>query len=744
SKAAPLFHAEQDGDSGGGDPVSPRPSSGAVRLTQQQFGPVAVACGLPVHLGYALFRAVVRAAPQPSAFLPSTATNDVVTNGDGSGGGDRGGGDSGGGDRLTPARVRMQDLERFIYASYWRHVSDLDALAFELLASDPAVGIVLSDFEILVQAETVIARLFYLNPSVGRTRMSLRHFRRLNLIDMLNEVEAAPSCLGASMPAPFSYKDFYVIYCKFWELDRDRDMLLGPIDLEFYGRRALSRAAVARVIECHGAKENSGHLGFKEFVNKTTDSALDYWFRVLDLDEDGALSLLELETFWEHQQHRLPEHYRIEDFFSLALDLVRPGRMALTLMDLRRSRLAAGLLLDMVLDSRRHVENLRRATDGAFRFRDEVWLEIEAEGPDSTDASSGVVSEVGAGANSASTSDVSVGAAPSAAATKRLRLDGWEKFSERAYRELANPSGSAASSARGRSLGSTASGAVAGGDSSSDGGAGMGEAGGSIAGADGDVSPENPDGDDTAAAVAGLDVVDEAATWRVDATGGGVAADDHAIPLVHITPPSSRPLKQQLFRDLPQSLRSLGSDSAGGLDAVVRHVIRTTLRFAADPAASTSAPPPIVAAAPDRVAIGFRAPGVDLAAGPAAATSLERGRRADVDSLVTAARRCAPALWRAALPAVTDAAAATTPMMPGPAARERATALAVLFLAALPEQVAVAVGDEAARREFDLARRAVAASPQLQHEVERLAVQLQSLANSFCKCGKSQCKKMMS
>jgi serine/threonine-protein phosphatase 2A regulatory subunit B'' len=135
------------------------------------------------------------------------------------------------------------------------------------------------------------------------------------------------------MPAPFSYKDFYVIYCKFWELDRDRDMQLTLADLELYGRRALSRAALSRVIECYGVRSPddvqppgliSGHLGFKEFVNfilsveeKTTDSALHYWYRILDLDEDGVLSFLELETFWEHQQGRLAEQYRIDDFFSL-------------------------------------------------------------------------------------------------------------------------------------------------------------------------------------------------------------------------------------------------------------------------------------------------------------------------------------------------------------------------------------------------------------------------------------------
>ncbi|KAJ1560550.1 Serine/threonine-protein phosphatase 2A regulatory subunit B'' subunit alpha, partial [Cladochytrium tenue] len=339
----------------------------------------------------------------------------------------------------------------FILSSFLRHYPDLDAIVYHIIATDTSIGIVPSDFEIILRdvlenhpafdflngsdafqarfTETVITRLFYLNPRIGKITMTLREFRKLNLLNMLNEVDQAPSCLGAS----------------FWELDRDRDLLVNATDLEIYGRRALSRAAIARVIECHGGSDDHpGCLDFKEFVtfilsveDKTTDSALDYWFRVLDMDEDGVLSLLELETFWEHQQHRLPEHYRIEDFFSLALDLVRPGSTALTMMDLKRSRASAGLLLDMIVDSRRHMENVRRATDGAFRFRDEVWLELDDSGPGGPQGDPFAADE-----------PLFEPQAP-----RRQRLEGWGKFSERSYRELANP-GPASSSGGGYGNGS--------------------------------------------------------------------------------------------------------------------------------------------------------------------------------------------------------------------------------------------------------------------------------------------------
>lgn len=38
----------------------------------------------------------------------------------------------------------------------------------------------------------------------------------------------------------FSYEHFYVIYCKFWELDTDHDFLIGRENLIKYGNHALT------------------------------------------------------------------------------------------------------------------------------------------------------------------------------------------------------------------------------------------------------------------------------------------------------------------------------------------------------------------------------------------------------------------------------------------------------------------------------------------------------------------------
>lgn len=48
----------------------------------------------------------------------------------------------------------------------------------------------------------------------------------------------------------FSYEHFYVIYCKFWELDDDRDFRLRREDLVRFSDHSLSRSAVERVFAC--------------------------------------------------------------------------------------------------------------------------------------------------------------------------------------------------------------------------------------------------------------------------------------------------------------------------------------------------------------------------------------------------------------------------------------------------------------------------------------------------------------
>lgn len=41
--------------------------------------------------------------------------------------------------------------------------------------------------------------------------------------------------------------------------------------------------------------------------DKNHPTAIEYWFRCMDIDGDGILSMYELEYFYEEQQHRMEQ-----------------------------------------------------------------------------------------------------------------------------------------------------------------------------------------------------------------------------------------------------------------------------------------------------------------------------------------------------------------------------------------------------------------------------------------------------
>ena len=75
----------------------------------------------------------------------------------------------------------------------------------------------------------VIARIFY---NVNRswsgqiTLAELRHSNLLATIQLLEEEDDINQITDY-----FSYEHFYVIYCKFWELDKDHDLFIDKKDL---------------------------------------------------------------------------------------------------------------------------------------------------------------------------------------------------------------------------------------------------------------------------------------------------------------------------------------------------------------------------------------------------------------------------------------------------------------------------------------------------------------------------------
>ncbi|XP_037590776.1 serine/threonine-protein phosphatase 2A regulatory subunit B'' subunit beta [Cebus imitator] len=137
----------------------------------------------------------------------------------------------------------------------------------------------------------------------------------------------------------FSYEHFYVIYCKFWELDTDHDLLIDAHDLARHNDHAISTKMIDRIFSgavTRGRRvQKEGKISYADFVwfliseeDKKTPTSIEYWFRCMDLDGDGALSMFELEYFYEEQCRRLDsmaiEALPFQDCLCQMLDLVKP------------------------------------------------------------------------------------------------------------------------------------------------------------------------------------------------------------------------------------------------------------------------------------------------------------------------------------------------------------------------------------------------------------------------------------
>eukprot|EP00878_Enallax_costatus_P010472 GHUV01010934.1.p1 GENE.GHUV01010934.1~~GHUV01010934.1.p1 ORF type:complete len:441 (+),score=166.87 GHUV01010934.1:1036-2358(+) len=212
-------------------------------------------------------------------------------------------------------------------------------------------------------AETVIYRIFYTVNRSGSGRMSYRELRRSDLLEALFALEREEDINRVSRY--FSYEHFYVVYCKFWELDSDHDFSLDKNDLARYNNCALTYQIVERIFEEAPRKFTSGvpgKMGYEDFVwfilseeDKTTDTAIEYWFRCADLDCDGVITPSEMWHFYEEQMKRLEglsqEPVLFEDVLCQLHDMLQPAHEGCyTLADIKRTRPQSSLLFNTMFN----------------------------------------------------------------------------------------------------------------------------------------------------------------------------------------------------------------------------------------------------------------------------------------------------------------------------------------------------------------------------------------------------------
>lgn len=174
----------------------------------------------------------------------------------------------------------------------------------------------------------------------------------------------------------FSYEHFYVLYCRFWELDHDRDYRITREDLLKYGDHSLSHMIVDRIFDSaprpfEQEKVDREFLSYEDFIyfmlsgkdghfmlqflchfffvsiwpgcaysnlpclaariveeDKSNDVSVRYWFNCVDVDGDGRLNNMEMRSFYAVQLHRMQctghEVVPFEDMLCQMMDMIKP------------------------------------------------------------------------------------------------------------------------------------------------------------------------------------------------------------------------------------------------------------------------------------------------------------------------------------------------------------------------------------------------------------------------------------
>ncbi|CAK7312651.1 Serine/threonine-protein phosphatase 2A regulatory subunit B'' subunit beta [Vulpes lagopus] len=233
---------------------------------------------------------------------------------------------------------------------------------------------------------TVIQRIFYTVNRSWSGRITCAELRRSTFLQNVALLEEEADI--NQLTEYFSYEHFYVIYCKFWELDTDHDLLIDSQDLARHNDHAVSTKMIERIFSgavTRGRKvQKEGKISYADFVwfllseeDKRTPTSIEYWFRCMDLDGDGALSMFELEYFYEEQCRRLDsmaiEALPFEDCLCQMLDLVKPQSDGkITLRDLKRCKLA-NVFFDTFFNIEKYLDHEQKEQDS------------ESEGPELSD-----------------------------------------------------------------------------------------------------------------------------------------------------------------------------------------------------------------------------------------------------------------------------------------------------------------------------------------------------------------------
>lgn len=232
--------------------------------------------------------------------------------------------------------------------------SDLAPFVRAMVDTHPSLSF-LKD-EVLFQEkfiEFIITRCFYQMDSNLRGTVGLKSFRKINLARIFLNAERMAD-LNDSHHI-FNYQHFYVTFCRFYDLDSDNDGFITKDDLMKFNEYGISPIIIERFFDSKfyprsaNRKETIDFTSFTYFLisceDKMNATSINFWYKLCDLEDDGVLSMKEMETLYNDQLERMRitgnETIRFDDIIKQLMDMVDPIDPAfVTTTDLIRSKMS--------------------------------------------------------------------------------------------------------------------------------------------------------------------------------------------------------------------------------------------------------------------------------------------------------------------------------------------------------------------------------------------------------------------
>jgi serine/threonine-protein phosphatase 2A regulatory subunit B'' len=266
---------------------------------------------------------------------------------------------------------------------------DLVAFLTYFVAQRPGLPPMRVDIQ-YIYAITVAERIFYSCSRAYNDRLTLRDIKRSKLLDTFLMVDKDKDINNERKY--FSYQHFYVLYVNFVALDSDKDMHIKHANFLRHFGHALSYRIADRVFYGYGrGLENSlGLMTYCDYIwfclsenDKSSETAIDYWFRCVDLDGDGVIALWEVQCFYEEQRAKMDEYgedavTEIPDAFRELLDMLKPRweQMLIRRSDLKACKLA-DRFFNALFNLEKFLESKKRPT--------QLQLQLKKHAPEFTD-----------------------------------------------------------------------------------------------------------------------------------------------------------------------------------------------------------------------------------------------------------------------------------------------------------------------------------------------------------------------